>query len=392
MWVKRASNNKDHVLFSQTYSSPSSCDSYWINSVNNAQFDYVGGAFRQSTSSVYRDPSAWYHFLWVQETHKAADSDRLRLYVNGALQPFSGGTPVRLNYDGAIPGAGVTFFIGCFYTSGSSTLYFLDGYLADLHFIDGLALPPTTFGQFDDNGVWVPKKPTGLTYGTNGFHLDFSDSANIGKDRSGNNNNFTPTGFQLTNPAAADYDLMKDSPTSNYATLNPLYPGSSTSNANLTSANNTAKPTIIGTATAVEVAGASQNWNGTEAGWTYSGNIEFGQMDFATPLAASNLPYVPVPNTITGTFTGNSSADGPFVYTGCIPGRIQYGTVDVTYGNRFANNDVDFLCNGFKVRSGTSNAGAVNYTVTTTHSDGEYSGRKVPFGGFNVSPATACSN
>jgi hypothetical protein len=109
-------------------------------------------------------------------------------------------------------------------------------------------------------------------------------------------------------------------------------------------------------------------------------------------LYASLMPVATIPNTITGTFTGNSSADGPFVYTGCIPGRIQYGTVDVTYGNRLPNNDVDFLCNGFKVRSATSNAGIVNYTVTTTHSDGEYSGRKVPFGGSNVSPATACSN
>jgi hypothetical protein len=110
------------------------------------------------------------------------------------------------------------------------------------------------------------------------------------------------------------------------------------------------------------------------------------------PLSTSALPAPNLPATITGTFTGNSNADGPFVYTGCIPGRIQYGTVDVLYQDRFTQNNVDFLSNGFKVRSTTSNSGTVNYTVTTTHTGGEYAGKQVPFGGAGRSPATAVSN
>jgi hypothetical protein len=108
----------------------------------------------------------------------------------------------------------------------------------------------------------------------------------------------------------------------------------------------------------------------------------------ANALQTANMPADEPPDTITGTFTGNSSADGPFVYTGCIPARIQYGTIDVKYQDRLGQTNVDFLSNGFKIRSTTSNSGTVNYTVTTTHDGGEYDGFKVPFN----SPAPAVSN
>ena len=38
------------------------------------------------------------------------------------------------------------------------------------------------------------------SYGPNGFHLDFSDPNDIGADRSGNGNDFTPNGFDTTSP------------------------------------------------------------------------------------------------------------------------------------------------------------------------------------------------
>ena len=80
--------------------------------------------------------------------------------------------------------------------------------------------------------------------------------------------------------------------------------------------------------------------------------------------------------TITGTFTGNNNSDGPFVYTGCLPGRIQYGSVDVLYQNRVSQNTVDFLTNGFKVRTTSNGNGSVNYTVTTTHTGVAYNANK----------------
>jgi len=97
---------------------------------------------------------------------------------------------------------------------GSQKLDYFDGYMAEVNFIDGQALDPTSFGEFK-SGVWIPKDPSGLTYGTNGFRLSFADSSNIGDDTSGNTNDWTANNLVAT-------DVMLDSPTNNFAVLNPL--------------------------------------------------------------------------------------------------------------------------------------------------------------------------
>jgi hypothetical protein len=104
-----------------------------------------------------------------------------------------------------------------------------------------------------------------------------------------------------------------------------------------------------------------------------------------------------LPATITGTFTGNGITNGPYIQTNCVPGRIQYGTIDVTYGNRLGQSDVQFLANGFKLTSAVSNSGSVSYTVTTSHTDGEYFIRnggatQVPFAGPTVGWANSNTN
>ena len=98
--------------------------------------------------------------------------------------------------------------------AGFSTQNF-SGYMAEFYFVDGQSLAPTDFGEFDeDTGIWKPKAYTG-SYGTNGFYLDFENSASLGADGSGNGNNFT-----LNNITSADQ--ATDTPTNNFATLNPL--------------------------------------------------------------------------------------------------------------------------------------------------------------------------
>lgn len=99
-----------------------------------------------------------------------------------------------------------------------SSAEYLDGYLAEVNLIDGQALTPSSFGAFDTNGVWQPAKYTG-SYGTNGFYLNFSDNSaatatTIGKDNSGNSNNWTPNNIVVTSGTTCD--SMYDSPT-NYA-------------------------------------------------------------------------------------------------------------------------------------------------------------------------------
>ena len=84
-----------------------------------------------------------------------------------------------------------------------------------MHIVDGSALTPTSFGETDStSGIWKFKSPSGVTWGNNGFHLKFENSGNLGLDSSGQSNNFTVNG-----------NLMQsiDTPSNNYATINPLY-------------------------------------------------------------------------------------------------------------------------------------------------------------------------
>jgi hypothetical protein len=100
-------------------------------------------------------------------------------------------------------------------TTGVANDFALDGYMAEVHFIDGQQLSPTDFGEFDeDSGIWKPIRYSG-SYGTNGFYLDFENSGSLGADQSGNGNNFTPTNLAST-------DQTTDTPTNNFATLNVL--------------------------------------------------------------------------------------------------------------------------------------------------------------------------
>ena len=89
--------------------------------------------------------------------------------------------------------------------------------MAEFWFIDGQQLTPTSFGEFDDDSptIWKPIDVSSLTFGTNGFYLDFEDSGDLGDDESGNGNDFTEN-----NLAATDQSL--DSPTNNFCTLNSL--------------------------------------------------------------------------------------------------------------------------------------------------------------------------
>jgi hypothetical protein len=98
-------------------------------------------------------------------------------------------------------------------TTGVANDFALDGYMAETYFIDGQALSPTDFGEFDeDSGVWKPKQYAG-TYGTNGFYLKFNNTGNMGEDSSGNDNTFTPTNLSGTT------DVTTDTPTNNFATI-----------------------------------------------------------------------------------------------------------------------------------------------------------------------------
>jgi hypothetical protein len=185
-------------------------------------------------SGVLRDYSAWYHLVVTIDTTQAASANRVKAYINGNQITFDEGAQPAQNSEPTNGINSTSLHNICRHFSGSS--YTVNCYLADIHFIDGQALDPTSFGEFDDNGIWQPIAYTG-TYGTNGFHLDFADNstaAALGTDTSGNSNTWTVNNISVA--AGAGNDSLVDVPTNgsetdtgvggevrgNYCTWNPL--------------------------------------------------------------------------------------------------------------------------------------------------------------------------
>ena len=230
-WLKRGTLTSTAQIFLVAGTSTD----YLVLYVENGVFSLYGYSGAATTAysfsaAVFRDPSAWYHVVYKIDTTDATASNRVQIFVNGAQIVVTSSTAIPQNTNLQINNS-VVHRIGRDVTNSSQ---YLDGYLTEVNFIDGQALTPSSFGQNDPiTGVWTPKKYTG-TYGNNGFYLNFADNsaataAAIGKDSSGNGNNWTPNNISLT--AGATYDSMLDVPTNwadggngrgNYATLNPL--------------------------------------------------------------------------------------------------------------------------------------------------------------------------
>jgi len=180
--------------------------------------DYDGSYnIRKLTTQSLRDPSAWYHAVVVMDTTNATAGDRHRLYLNGErVTAFSTSTDSGQNFDTEWNN-NVEHRIGA-----DNNPFYFRGYIAEMHMLDGTAVTNAEdFGELDNNGVWRPIEYTG-SYGTNGFYLKFDPTATngIGHDHSGNGNNFSPNGFTTSGTGT---DVMSDTPTNNFATLNAAY-------------------------------------------------------------------------------------------------------------------------------------------------------------------------
>ena len=169
-------------------------------------------------SRTFRDPSAWMHVVWRMDTTQGTEADRMRIYINGDLiTAYDDITYPDEDEDLDIPRSGYQISLGAAsdvsgYPDGR---FFFDGYLAETHFVDGSSLGPDSFGKTNDEGVWIPIKTSGITYGTHGWFMDYQSSGDLGNDVSGNNNDSTSN-----NLAAANQ--MSDTPTNNFCTINPL--------------------------------------------------------------------------------------------------------------------------------------------------------------------------
>ena len=175
-----------------------------------------GGTVRELKSDMlFRDTLAWYHLVVAVDTTDGTSTNRVKVYVNGEQISLTGTYPTSSLGTYGINTSSLLMDIGGTTTAGGTFRGFC-GYLAEIHHIDGSQLAPTDFGETDeDTGIWKPKQISGLTYGTNGFYLDFSDASDLGNDASGNGNDFT-----LNNITAADQ--ATDTPTNNFCTLNVI--------------------------------------------------------------------------------------------------------------------------------------------------------------------------
>ena len=212
LWVKRCDTTESWFLAAD--SGGGTRNGIRFNGDNFDVVFYESAAYQNvTTTQVFRDVSAWYHLVAAIDTTQATSSDRIKLYVNGSqITNLSSTDYPSQNFDFGINN-NVLHYLFADQGGGSE----LQGYASEVVFIDGQQLDPTSFGEFDeDSGIWKPIDVSGLTFGTNGFYLDFENSGSLGADVSGNGNNFTVNNL-------TSIDQTTDTPTNNFATMNPLY-------------------------------------------------------------------------------------------------------------------------------------------------------------------------
>jgi len=187
----------------------------FTNSGDYFEITYTNSAYAVQWSvrsnALYRDVSAWYHVVVAVDTTQATAANRVKLYVNGeAIATTATSSPAQNT--GYVINTNVAHNIGRYVRNGDSYLY---SYLAETYMIGGSQLTSSSFGETDaTTGIWIPKAYTG-SFGTNGFYLNFANSGDLGNDVSGNNNDWTVNGL-------TSIDQSYDSPTNNFATLNPI--------------------------------------------------------------------------------------------------------------------------------------------------------------------------
>ena len=215
-WVKRSTDNTEAFLVYAIYDANYRFKATFLANGKLQLNTIIGGSNNlvYETNRLFRDTSAWYHLVFAFDGRLAVSAgDRCRIYVNG-VEETSFSTEENMGSDTSnfMSDKDADVYIGA-----QATGNFFDGYISEFVFIDEQQLTPTSFGEFnEDSGVWQPLESVAdLTFGTNGFYLDFQDSSALGNDVSGNNNDYTANNL-------AAIDQSTDTCTNNFATINPL--------------------------------------------------------------------------------------------------------------------------------------------------------------------------
>jgi len=167
--------------------------------------------FSLSSAPKIRDPNGWYHCVIAYDTTQSTASDRLKFYINNVQYTVSnvgGDIPQNTIFPMNKSSFAQPLYIGSYVNSAA----YFDGLMSHFHFVDGQQLTPSSFGEYDANGVWKIKTSPSVTYGNFGYFI--LKNGNSVTDQSGNGNNFTVAGGTLTN--------TEDNPSNVFCTLNPL--------------------------------------------------------------------------------------------------------------------------------------------------------------------------
>ena len=255
--------------------------------------------------------------MFQVDTTQSTEANRFKIYVNGVQETsFSTATYPSQNADLQITN---NFYVGT--QRNESPDY--SGYICEFVYLDGTSAAQTDFGEFDsDSGIWIPKDPSGLTFGTNGFYLDFEDASNLGNDANGG------TDFTLNNITAADQST--DTCTNNFATINPLfkYPSSQVIKEGATQVTRTSgsglNKTFLSTI-------------GVSSGKWYA---EF------KPVASSDYVVGIVPDSTTstvafdGNYIGNSAFPSSIGYYAATGQKIVAPSGGSSYGDTYTTDDI----------------------------------------------------
>jgi len=290
------------------------------------------GNFSFNTAAVFRDTAAWYHVVVAIDTTQATNTNRIKLYVNGVLQSFSSASYPTQNTDTLFNSTNV-HYVGTF----SSLSQFFSGYLADVYFIDGQALDPSSFTETDaTTGQLIPKAYSG-TYTGNSFWLPFRDNSaatatTLGKDNFNLGNNWTPSNLSIT--AGSGNDSLVDVPTNgaqtdtgaggevrgNYCTWNPLQSTAATlANGNLDCT------TAVGTGAQVRatIAVSSGKW--------------YWELLVNTSVTANNIGIIKTSEALTADRPG--AAAGGYNYVG-FSGNKENNATATSYGATYGAGDI----------------------------------------------------
>ena len=212
VWLKRGTLGSQQNILGSSDSNFGNGLFFQFQSDDTFRFGFQDPNQFKATNRVFRDCSAWYNIIVAVNVNEASNSDRVKIYVNGTQETSfaTDNTMTDVDKDWNNQQA---HSVG---RSGAYDSQYFDGYLAEVVSIDGSQLAATSFGEFDEDSptIWKPKDVSGLTFGTNGFYLDFEDSSNLGNDANG--------GTDLTEVNLAATDQTTDTPNNNFATLNPL--------------------------------------------------------------------------------------------------------------------------------------------------------------------------